>query len=550
MGSTVHAAVDATHGTAKVGLGLVASSRDGEGHLTLHGSTSLGGLDASSGEGTLGPGLKRSDLRGDLHVEDSTGALVHRLHLKDHASGTTLTGTDGIESIEASAGGSSLHGGVASVLGNLVAGDGAVEANGGTGQLLGCHATGLTSVTLELAEAGVERGTHAAEVAGGLAAVLLDDRVETLVGTETLVLTTVTNVDNATHLSVHATVDAVLGLTVTLDGAGNLIDAGDHLALLTLDNRLHVHHAGLEGGLGSTELAGGLGTGSRDVGQGLREPAALESGLSAKSSGHTLGRLVHETVSTLTVADHLAADRLELGGGGGHDTCNLVVGPRAGLLVLSGELGGELGAASSGLTADVVDLVVELLHGALKSLGGVLGVGLDLHRVGRDTTVGTADAGVQASGTAGKGTLLSEHSILKLAGGGTLAGVDGAADSTETARHHAVTPVGKLGSRLELSLGAAHSVGQGVLGTTSVHVDLLVQDHFHALALLGVDHSVASNHGVDLVDVTEATSLLGVHLLLDGLEVVEQTHLTCRGGGEDGTGLEHIHAVHARRHLG
>merc|ERR1712096_266672 len=309
MGSTVHAAVDATHGTAKVGLGLVASSRDGEGHLTLHGSTSLGGLDASSGEGTLGPGLKRSDLRRDLHVEDSTGALVHRLHLKDHAAGTTLTSTDstvdgagelvthvvlthtelttalgaagsvtgdnteelgvlagllagngttlavqlaetateaslgttdGIESIEASAGGSSLHGGVASVLGNLVAGDGAVEADGGTGQLAGGHAAGLTSVTLELAEAGAEGGTHAAEVAGGLAAVLLDDRVETLVGLETLVLTTVTDVDNAAHLSVHAAVDAVLGLTVTLDGAGNLIDAGDHL----------------EGGLGSTELVG------------------------------------------------------------------------------------------------------------------------------------------------------------------------------------------------------------------------------------------------------------------------------------------------------
>merc|ERR1711959_753686 len=196
-------------------------------------------------------------------------------------------------------------------MGNLVAGDGAVEADGSTGQLL-----------------------------GGLAAVLLDDGVETLVGLETLVLTTVTNVDNATHLSVHAAVDAVLGLAVTLDGTGNLIDAGDHLELLTLDDRLHVHHAGLEGGLGSTELAGGLGTGSRDVGQGLREPAALESGLSAKSSGHTLGRLVHETVSALAVTDHLAADRLELGSGGGHDSSNLVVGPCAGLLVLRGELGG------------------------------------------------------------------------------------------------------------------------------------------------------------------------------------------------------------------
>merc|ERR1712138_200209 len=94
---------------------------------------------------------------------------------------------------------------------------------------MGGHAAGLTSVTLELAEAGAEGGTHAAEVAGGLAAVLLDDRVETLVGLETLVLTTVTNVDNATHLGVHAAVDAVLGLAVTLDGTGNLIDARDHL---------------------------------------------------------------------------------------------------------------------------------------------------------------------------------------------------------------------------------------------------------------------------------------------------------------------------------
>merc|ERR1712159_21988 len=171
---------------------------------------------------------------------------------------------------------------------------------------------------------------------------------------------------------------------------------------------------GLELGLSLGHPGLGLGLGSSDVLDSLGEVLLVERLDSVQGGVHAGGSSLELGVSMGAVLGHLVLDAMELGSGLGSDNLHLVGGPLAEGLVLVGELGSKLGAASLSLGASVVELLVELANGLLEVLTGLLGVRLDLASILGDVGVGLLDAVVEGSGHSGAGLLLGEHSSLKV----------------------------------------------------------------------------------------------------------------------------------------
>merc|ERR1712159_398998 len=203
----------------------------------------------------------------------------------------------------------------------------------------------------------------------------------------------------------------------------------------------------------------------------------LELGLSLGHPGLGLG------VSMGAVLGHLVLDATELGSGLGSDNLHLVGGPLAEGLVLVGELGSKLGAASLSLGASVVELLVELANGLFEVLTGLLGVRLDLASILGDVGVGLLDAVVEGSGHSGAGLLLGEHSSLKVLVGERLILGDLLAHLLGTLLVGVSTLVLLLGSVVELLLHEGHGVLKVVVGGLGIHGHLVEQELLHLGAL-------------------------------------------------------------------
>merc|ERR1711881_129787 len=321
---------------------------------------------------------------GDGHV----GLLVvlgNNLTEEEHlAAERGLGATHAVHHVEAHTASGSLHGGVLLELGSLLASQSAVQTRSGLAE----GTLGVLAVTLELtadtSELGVEGGSDLVKATAGGGLVLVDEALELSVVLKVGLVTLVTEADHAGHLSVHVGVDLGLGGTVGAAVASGGVDPGGHLLHLLLDDGGKAEDTDLELLLGGTDTTVGLTASGGDVSDGTGVTLVLKGLGGVEGGGETGGGMLHGHVNLVALLGHGDVDTVELGGGGGHERRDAVVSPGALSLVLSTELSAELALRVLGGALEAVDLVVPVTHGLLEVLLGLLGVLLDLRRVGCD----------------------------------------------------------------------------------------------------------------------------------------------------------------------
>merc|ERR1712036_42083 len=359
----------------------------------------------------------------------------------------------------------------------------------------------VLAVLRELATDGgkslIERHGHTVELAVGLSLTLLDELLELDVVLKVLLVTLVTELDHATHLSVHVGVHLSLGGAVGAHDTGGGVNPVVHLGHLLLHGGRKLEETDLKLSLGCSDLLLGIVAGSLDVAHSLGVTLGLEGLLGVQGSLETHGSLLERHVNLVTVLRHLSLNIVELSSGGSNKSLDLVVGPGAGGLVLRGELGRETAASCLGVAAEVLDLVVPGVHCVLKVLARLLGVLLDLGSIGSDVLVHAVDASVGSRCPRRGGCLPALHghakvvSLLTTIVSGHL---DGAAVATESG---AVPTVGKAGLLGETLLRLTHGVVQVIAALLGVDSHLVE----HLPLELGASSRVES----------EVTSHLGTH---------------------------------------
>merc|ERR1711959_173696 len=536
------------HGTARLehGSSTLLTLLDGgtEGALKL----SLVGLLEGSDElaARAGASLVAADDTSELG-DGLVGLLVvlgNNLAKLEHlAAELGLGAADLVHHVEAHAAGGSLHGSVLAKLGTLLASGSAVQTGGGTAE----GALGVLAVTLELAthsgELRVESGSDLVQATGGGGLVLVDEALELSVVLKVGLVALVAELDHAGHLSVHVGVHLGLGGAVGAHNTGGGVDAGGDLLHLLLHDGGKTEDTDLELLLGGTDTTVSLLAGGGDIGNGLGVPLVLKSLGGVQGSRETCGGVLHGHVDLMTLLGHGDVHTVELGGSGGHERRDLVVSPSALGLILGTELSAELALRVLGGALEAVDLVVPVTHGLLKVLLGLLGVLLDLRRVGCDVLVHLVDAGVGSGGPRGGGALPSGDGQAKVAGSLTAVAVDHGDGLPVTLHGCPPTTVSEASLLGELLLGAAHGGVEVVTASLGVDSHLVEHVPLELGACGSVESEVTRHLGTDGCDIGTTVGELGTDPPLNTVEVVHQTHAPGWGLSVDLSGLEDIRRV-------
>merc|ERR1712036_32274 len=405
----------------------------------------------------------------------------------------------------------------------------------------------VLAVLRELATDGgkslIERHGHTVELAVGLSLTLLDELLELSVVLKVLLVTLVTELDHAGHLSVHVGVDLGLGGTVGADDTGGGVDPGGHLLQLLLDDGGKAEDTDLELLLGSTDTTVGLTASGGDVSDGTSVTLVLKGTGGVEGGGETGGGMLHGHVNLVALLGHGDIDTVELGSGGGHERRNAVVSPGTLSLILSTELSAELALRVLGGALEAVDLVVPVTHGLLEVLLGLLGVLLDLGRVGSNMAVHLVDASVGRGGPRRGGTLPSGDGQAEVAS--SLAGVTvDHGDRLPVALHGCPPATVRKASLLgEFLLGPAHGSVKVVTASLGVDSHLVQHVPLELGTSGGVEGKVACHLGTDGGNIGTAVGQLRCDAALDTVEVVHETHAAIGGLGLDLPSLEDISRV-------
>merc|ERR1712036_132437 len=405
----------------------------------------------------------------------------------------------------------------------------------------------VLAVLRELATDGgkslIERHGHTVELAVGLSLTLLDELLELSVVLKVLLVTLVTELDHAGHLSVHVGVDLGLGGTVGADDTGGGVDPGGHLLQLLLDDGGKAEDTDLELLLSGTDTTVGLTASGGDVSDGTSVTLVLKGTGGVEGGGETGGGMLHGHVDLVALLGHGDVDTVELGGGGGHEGSNAVVSPGTLSLVLSTELSAELALRVLGGALEAVDLVVPVTHGLLEVLLGLLGVLLDLGRVGSNMAVHLVDASVGRGGPRRGGTLPRGDGQAEVASSLTGVTVDHG-DGLPVALHGCPPATVRKASLLgELLLGPAHGSVEVVTASLGVDSHLVQHVPLELGASGGVESKVTCHLGTDGCDIGTTVGELGTDPPLNTVEVVHQTHAPGWGLSVDLSGLEDIRRV-------
>merc|ERR1711959_393870 len=408
-------------------------------------------------------------------------------------------------------------------------------------------ALGVLAVTLELGahtgELGVESGSDLAQTTGGGGLVLVDETLKLSIVLKVGLVALVTEADHAAHLSVHIGVDLGLSGAVGAHNTSGGVDAGGPLLHLLLHDGGKTEDTDLELLLGSIDTAVSLLAGGSNVGNGLGVAAVLKGTRSVERSRETCGGMLHGHVDLVALLGHGDVHTVELGGGGGHERRDAVVSPGALSLILSTELSAELALRILGGALEAVDLVVPVTHGLLKVLLGLLGVLLDLGRVGSDMAVHLVDASVGRGGPRRGGTLPSGDGQAEVAS--SLAGVTvDHGDRLPVALHGCPPATVRKASLLgELLLGPAHGSVEVVTASLGVDSHLVQHVPLELGTGGGVEGKVACHLGTDGSHIGTAVGQLRCDTALNTIEVVHETHATIGGLGVDLPSLEDISRV-------
>merc|ERR1712054_402213 len=592
-----HLPLGSSDGETEVLLGNGSSRTDGIGHLLLKLSTGSLGLQGDGLEGRVGLLGELGHLSLKAEFEGSLGLLVHGTARLEDSSSTLLTLLDGsaegrlelslvgllegsdelaaragaslvaaddtselgdglvsllvvlgnnlteeehlaaecglgathaVHHVEAHTASGSLHGSVLLELGSLLASQSAVPTASGTAE----GALGVLAVTLELtahrSELGVEGGSDLVKTTAGGGLVTVDEALELSIVLKVLLVTLVAETDHALHLSVHIGADLGLSGTVGADDTSGGVDPGGHLLHLLLDDGGKTEDADLELLLGSTDTTVGLTASGSNVSDG---------------SGETGGGMLHGHVNLVALLGHGDVDTVELGSSGGHERRDAVVSPGALSLILSTELSAELALRVLGGALEAVHLVVPVTHGLLEVLLGLLGVLLDLGRVGSNVAVHLVDASVGRGSPRRGGTLPGGHGQAEVAS--SLAGVPvDHVNGLPVALHGGPPATVRKASLLgELLLGPAHGSVEVVTAGLGVDSHLVQHVPLELGTSSGVEGKVACHLGTDGGNIGAAVGQLRCDAALNTVEVVHEAHAAVGGLGVDLPSLEDISRV-------
>merc|ERR1711988_1945412 len=536
------------HGTARLEdssstlLTLLDSSAEGRLELSLVGL--LEGSDELAAR--AGASLVAADDTSELG-DGNVGLLVvlgNNLTEEEHlAAECGLGATHAVHHVEAHTASGSLHGSVLLELGSLLASQSAVQTASGTAE----GALGVLAVTLELtahrSELGVEGGSNLVKTTAGGGLVAVDEALELSIVLKVLLVTLVAEADHALHLSVHIGVDLGLSGTVGADDTSGGVDPGGHLLHLLLDDRGKAEDADLELLLGSTDTTVGLTASGSNVSDGSGVTAVLEGLGGIEGGGETGGGMLHGHVNLVALLGHGDVDTVELGGSGGHERRDAVVSPGALGLVLSTELSAELALRILGGALEAVHLVVPVTHGLLEVLLGLLGILLDLGRVGSNVPVHLVDASVGRGSPRRGGALPGGHGQAEVAS--SLAGVPvDHVNGLPVALHGGPPATVRKASLLgELLLRPAHGSVEVVTAGLGVDSHLVQHVPLELGTSSGVEGKVACHLGTDGGNIGAAVGQLRCDAALNTVEVVHEAHAAVGGLGVDLPGLEDISRV-------
>merc|ERR1712054_342556 len=577
-----HLPLGSSDGETEVLLGNGSSRTDGIGHLLLKLSTGSLGLQGDGLEGRVGLLGELGHLSLQAEFEGSLGPLVHGTARLEDSSSTLLTLLDssaegrlelslvglleGSDELAARAGASLVAAddtselgdgnvGLVVVLGNNLTEEEHLAAECGLGATHAVHhveahtASGSLhgSVPLELtahrSELGVEGGSDLVKTTAGGGLVTVDEALELSIVLKVLLVTLVAETDHALHLSVHIGVDLGLSGTVGADDTSGGVDPGGHLLHLLLDDGGKAEDADLELLLGSTDTTVGLTASGSNVSDGSGVTAVLEGLGGIEGGGETGGGMLHGHVNLVALLGHGDVDTVELGSSGGHERRDAVVSPGALSLILSTELSAELALRVLGGALEAVHLVVPVTHGLLEVLLGLLGVLLDLGRVGSNVPVHLVDASVGRGSPRRGGTLPGRHGHAEVAS--SLAGVPvDHVNGLPVALHGGPPATVRKASLLgELLLGPAHGSVEVVTAGLGVDSHLVQHVPLELGTSSGVEGKVACHLGTDGGNIGAAVGQLRCDAALNTVEVVHEAHAAVGGLGVDLPGLEDISRV-------
>merc|ERR1712216_355251 len=206
---------------------------DGVVELVLVGLLEGGNLTTALG-GLSSVGLHDTGQVLDLLVSLSVVLLHDNTEVVDLLAELGLGLADLVDGIETHATGGGSHSGVLLGLHSLVLPESGPDTTSGLLELV----LSVLAVLRELATDGgkslIERHGHTVELAVGLSLTLLDELLELDVVLKVLLVTLVTELDHATHLSVHVGVHLSLGGAVGAHDTGGGVNPVVHLGHLLL----------------------------------------------------------------------------------------------------------------------------------------------------------------------------------------------------------------------------------------------------------------------------------------------------------------------------
>merc|ERR1712178_162567 len=283
---------------------------------------------------------------------------------------------------------------VGSLLGLLVLSEDSEELAGGLGKTTLLVLTVLSSTLADLSDLKVELLGHHLHAVLDLGLVLGNDASKSLVLLGEDLLTVVTELDHALHLSIHVAVHTGLLEAVLGDDTLELSHTRIELGNLVLHSGTKVQKVHLELLLSRGDASIGLGLGCVDVGHSLSKALVLEGSVRVESGSHTSRCLGEHHVRMVAVLGHGGTNITELGSRPGRDRPNLASNHGADTLVHGSRLSSKLVTASLGFSRHLVHVLVEPVHRMLEVLASLARVDLDLRSVSSDVCVGLPNFGI------------------------------------------------------------------------------------------------------------------------------------------------------------
>merc|ERR1719454_2839842 len=204
------------------------------------------------------------------------------------------------------------HGSVLLGLHSLLLPESTPHTSGGLAELVLSVLVVLRELLADGGEGLVKLHSHAVQLGVGGGLVLLDELLELNIVLEVLLVTLVTELDHAAHLSVHVGVHLSLGGAVGAHNVGSGVDPVVHLGHLLLHGGREGEKGNLELGLGGVHLLLGVVAGGLDVTHSLGVTLGLEGLLGVEGSLKAHGGLLECHVNLVTVLSHLSLNIVEL----------------------------------------------------------------------------------------------------------------------------------------------------------------------------------------------------------------------------------------------